>query len=607
MKKMTYRCTRSRIFYGFLISSVALIFLSLNLTAILFFKHISENAQDEEKRALENRLYTFAEDMNNQLENMSRIVLKIALDEKFSLNYINDNKYYQIEIAELMMDYRNISNISKEYFVMFESYDRVFSSSGTTISLERYFSEKHGMNGEGEILAMLDSLCEESKQSLVLYNEDGITLFLYPMQTYASKKSGKQGVVGFIISSSAIQERMERLIGKVSGDMSIYYKSFCIYGEENALQTAADDLFVSVQAKDFRILAQMDANSYFSWKNVFSYEEIITFLIIVVSLLLLTYIIVWWNYFPFQRIVEKYFYVAGKKQLLCWKDIDAMMEIFLNEKETSGKLAKEQLRILREQAIQLIVTSGYSDRLQNRLFFLNIKLDYPVFGVIRTKFQKNQRISEHDDALHQNIEDLSGKGFNLYSFWDNDGVLQILAAVEEEYQLDEIVELLQSLFDTMNLYTEVELYLKCRDLKKLHLLRREGNSGTTEEKVVPEVSQENKRNSGKQKNTAKQAIEYINAHCTDYNLSLDMIARDMQITPAYLCTILKQEIGMNYKEYLAQLRVEEAKKLLAEGYIGVTEVCYRVGYVNASYFIKIFQKYTGVTPTVYRAECHKEQ
>ena len=59
---------------------------------------------------------------------------------------------------------------------------------------------------------------------------------------------------------------------------------------------------------------------------------------------------------------------------------------------------------------------------------------------------------------------------------------------------------------------------------------------------------------------------------------------------------------MSYKEYLTKLRIEEAKKLLVQEEISVNDVCQRVGYINVSYFIKIFQKYTGVTPTRYRAE-----
>ncbi len=177
--------------------------------------------------------------------------------------------------------------------------------------------------------------------------------------------------------------------------------------------------------------------------------------------------------------------------------------------------------------------------------------------------------------------------------------------MEEEYELAETVELLQSLFEAIGLTADVELGAACHELENLHLL---GQKRDTERGKDPEPARaveertDTKKGNAKQKSSIREVVAYIEAHCTDYDLSLDMIASQAQITPQYLCVKLKQEIGMSYKEYLTKLRIEEAKKLLMQEEISVNDVCQRVGYINVSYFIKIFQKYTGVTPTRYRAE-----
>ena len=56
---------------------------------------------------------------------------------------------------------------------------------------------------------------------------------------------------------------------------------------------------------------------------------------------------------------------------------------------------------------------------------------------------------------------------------------------------------------------------------------------------------------------------------------------------------------MTFSDYLIKVRVGRAKELLMEGR-SVEEVCERVGYDDSNYFIKIFKKYVGVTPSKYR-------
>lgn len=103
-----------------------------------------------------------------------------------------------------------------------------------------------------------------------------------------------------------------------------------------------------------------------------------------------------------------------------------------------------------------------------------------------------------------------------------------------------------------------------------------------------------------QSETAVRAIKYIDENDTRYDLSLDLVAQELQITAAYLCRLIKQQTGMNYKEYLTRMRMEEAKKLLRNKNANIADVCEKAGYTNVSHFIKTFQKYEGTTPAKYR-------
>ena len=186
----------------------------------------------------------------------------------------------------------------------------------------------------------------------------------------------------------------------------------------------------------------------------------------------------------------------------------------------------------------------------------------------------------------------------------------MLAAVEEEYQLEEVVELIHSLFDAKGLAATAEVTASARNLRQLGQYSEKktvapAKTGDTEggQDAGPdtELAEDMEKDFGKN-TTALAVVEYIKCNCTDYNLSLDMLAEEFQITPQYLCKIIKQQTGMSYKEYLTGLRMEEAKRFLKDKNISVIDACQQSGYNNVSYFIKVFQRYSGMTPAKYRDE-----
>lgn len=114
------------------------------------------------------------------------------------------------------------------------------------------------------------------------------------------------------------------------------------------------------------------------------------------------------------------------------------------------------------------------------------------------------------------------------------------------------------------------------------------------------MKEENTEDFKKQSATAAYAVKYIDENFTRYDLSLDLVATELHITSPYLCRLIKQQTGMNYKEYLTRLRMVEAKKLLQNKNASIADVCQQTGYSNVSHFIKTFQKYEGITPAKYR-------
>lgn len=85
-------------------------------------------------------------------------------------------------------------------------------------------------------------------------------------------------------------------------------------------------------------------------------------------------------------------------------------------------------------------------------------------------------------------------------------------------------------------------------------------------------------------------------------LSLKQLSEIFYVNSQYLCRAFRAQTGKSFKEYVAALRVKEAKALLQEKDRPVAEVARAVGFPDANYFSRVFRELTGRTPSQYRKE-----
>jgi len=99
------------------------------------------------------------------------------------------------------------------------------------------------------------------------------------------------------------------------------------------------------------------------------------------------------------------------------------------------------------------------------------------------------------------------------------------------------------------------------------------------------------------------AVERIKQYIVDHSkedLSLERIAAEFRLSPFYISKIFKEETGVNYIDFLTELRMERARAMLIDPTIPLKEVAYEVGYHDPNYFSKVFKKSSGVSPSDYR-------
>ena len=140
-----------------------------------------------------------------------------------------------------------------------------------------------------------------------------------------------------------------------------------------------------------------------------------------------------------------------------------------------------------------------------------------------------------------------------------------------------------------------ELLERVNSLKREIIAEKESNRNL-ENTVLQEVKLENE---WKKSWMVEKAKEYIQAHFHE-DLKASEVANEMHITPNYFSMIFKKEMGKSFNEYLNDLKIEKAKHLLINTSDRVFEIAKEVGYKEYKYFVQVFRKKTGMTPTDFR-------
>jgi len=100
------------------------------------------------------------------------------------------------------------------------------------------------------------------------------------------------------------------------------------------------------------------------------------------------------------------------------------------------------------------------------------------------------------------------------------------------------------------------------------------------------------------RNICKIVLDHI-----DTEVSVKIIADEMFLNQSYLSTLYKEKTGKSLVEYITMVKMERAKILFHDSSIKNYEIANKLGYKDVEYFGKLFKKYTGMTPSKFKASC----
>ena len=96
---------------------------------------------------------------------------------------------------------------------------------------------------------------------------------------------------------------------------------------------------------------------------------------------------------------------------------------------------------------------------------------------------------------------------------------------------------------------------------------------------------------------------FIDKHFSE-NINLDKIANKALVSKFHFIRLFKKYYGRTPNQYLQEVRIGKAKKLLLKGNT-IDEVCAAIGFMSKTSFISLFKKKTGITPFVFQVQKRK--
>ena len=155
----------------------------------------------------------------------------------------------------------------------------------------------------------------------------------------------------------------------------------------------------------------------------------------------------------------------------------------------------------------------------------------------------------------------------------------------------EISPILHELRATWERHEPAERHLADATLRRvLALVNRAGSAGS------PSASA---RAAADRREQIRPVLAYVDRHCRE-SITLDDVADVVHVSPSRVRHVFKDVTGVSFKEYVTQVRVAEAKRLLLATDLSVAEIARAISYTNLYQFYKVFYRSCSMSPGEYR-------
>ena len=139
----------------------------------------------------------------------------------------------------------------------------------------------------------------------------------------------------------------------------------------------------------------------------------------------------------------------------------------------------------------------------------------------------------------------------------------------------------------------------------LYFVKKSKVNGEVKYVVVPIKETETKGEKDSQKDV--EIVSYIGENYPNPDFKISDVANHFNLTENEVADLLKEYCDKTFRQYLNQIRMEEAKRLLKESKQQISSIAFSVGYNNVQHFNRVFKEYTGVSPTIFKSGKEEEK
>ncbi|MFC5653583.1 helix-turn-helix domain-containing protein [Paenibacillus solisilvae] len=186
---------------------------------------------------------------------------------------------------------------------------------------------------------------------------------------------------------------------------------------------------------------------------------------------------------------------------------------------------------------------------------------------------------------------------------------QIQGSLSSRKEIESLIQFLQQHLDRefLEMSKEYRLIWKTTQVQLFDLGKRWETLEELESGCIRIFEMMNgQMNAVKESDSSRSVIteirNYIIEHYTNPELSLDYLSEKFQMNAKNVSKMFKEEFGENFVDFLIGIRMQYAKKMLAETHKSMQEISLEVGYFNYNSFNRAFKNIVGLSPRDYRKQ-----
>ncbi|MDM1047664.1 AraC family transcriptional regulator [Sphingobacterium hotanense] len=148
-------------------------------------------------------------------------------------------------------------------------------------------------------------------------------------------------------------------------------------------------------------------------------------------------------------------------------------------------------------------------------------------------------------------------------------------------------------------FTNPFIDLKAEDIRFMDEIFKRMLSGNNQLSAIAYLLSllQTSKNDVRKSDTTISELKKLISENIDKNLSINQYAEELNSSDQLLNQLCKHETGMSAKQLQLQLKITEAKRLLLYSFFNTSEIAFRLGFEDSSYFSRIFKKKTNFTPS----------